>query len=126
MTFSPDIIKGEQGAIAMNAVRVTNMSFKVTCYSFSPPRVQLDETGAQQAMTEVVPPARKDAGTYEDTVVFTSEGPHHIICFNGTCRTREKVFAGDYPAWHATKVTDRRRDPVADAAAVRATTSKLG
>ena len=91
MAFDSSIIKGEQGAIAMDAVRVTKMSFKVTCYSFSPPRVQLDETGAQQAMTEVVPPAGKDAGTYEDTVAFTSEGPHHIICFNGTPDPREGV-----------------------------------
>src|SRR4029077_2450237 len=102
--FDPENIYGEEGAIGMDAVMVTKMSFRVTCYSHTTPHVQLDETGAQQAMTEVVAPDGPNAGTYEDTVTFTSEGPHHIICFNNTCRTREKVFAGDIPIWDPGKV----------------------
>lgn len=121
-------IQGEQGAISMEATRVAgdNMSFNVECHSFSPPRVQLDETGVQSPMTEYSPPSGDVAGTYIDAVTFTSKGGHAITCFNGTTRVRQRVFAGDYPAWNAQKVADNRLGPVEDAAAIAATTSKLG
>jgi hypothetical protein len=131
MAVDPVAIEGEEGAISMDvdpvALDATHMQFVVECASFTPPHVQLDETGAQTPMTQVTAPDGTGMpGTYRDTVTFTSNGGHVIICFNGTTRARQRVFAGDYPAWDATNVADRRRDPIQDAAAIAATTGRLG
>jgi hypothetical protein len=90
-------IEGDEGAISMEATRVEGdlMSYNVECHSFSPPSVQLDETGTISAMTEFSAPIGNTAGTYLDTVTFPAEGAHVIICFNGTTRVRQRVFAGD-------------------------------
>lgn len=127
MPAMPEDLHGEEGAISM-AVNpgATDMEFVVACTSFQPPRLQVDESGVQTPMTQVTPPAPPTPGLYQDAVTFTSKGGRVLICFNGTTRVRQRVFAGDYPAWRATKVADRRQDPVADAAAVATTTSRLG
>lgn len=133
--FDPTLIEGEQGAIGMESWREDLMTFKVTCYSFTPPHVQLDETGAQVAMTEVTAPGAGGdpdvPGEYEATVVAESEGPHHLICFNATCRTREKVFAGDINIWDPGKVESntyagRHKDQLKQYAQMTGITGKLG
>jgi hypothetical protein len=130
--FDPTLIEGEQGAIGMETWRVDLMTFKVTCYSHTPPHVMLDETGAHQAMAEVAAPTEDGTpGTYEATVVAESEGAHHLICFNATCRVREKVFTGDIPIWDPGKVESntyagRKKDQVAQYAQMLGVTGKVG
>jgi hypothetical protein len=70
-------------------------------------------------------------GVYQATVTFTSEGPHHIICFNGTCRVREKVFVGDIPIWDPGKVASntyagRKADQRAQYQQMLGVTGKVG
>ena len=127
MGIDPESIRSEEGAITMDvSPGADNMTFVVDCASHQPPRLQLDEIGAQTPMTEVTPPASPDAGVYQDTVVFTAKGGHSIICFNGSTRVRQSVFAGDYPAWRSRLVDEQVQDPIEDAAAIGATTGKLG
>jgi hypothetical protein len=127
MALDPGVIRSEEGAISMAvSPGLTNMEFVVECASHQPPNVQVDDSGAQTPMTQVTAPAPPTAGLYQDTVTMDSKGGHVITCFNGTTRARQRVFAGDFPAWDASNVADRRRDPIEDAAGIAATTSKLG
>lgn len=133
--FDPQEIDGEQGAIHMEVTPVAGdrMTFDVEVASFSPPHYMVDETGAQVAMTQVTAPDGSGApGTYKDTVTIDSEGPHHIIAFNGTTRVREMVYAGDIPVWDPQKVADNARpagrqlDYKRQAAVTMGVTHKLG
>jgi hypothetical protein len=133
--FEPDTIDGEQGAIHMEVTPDPddNMTFKVEVASFSPAYYMVDETGTHVAMTQVTAPDGAGApGTYEDTVVCESEGPHHIIAFNGITRVREMVYAGDIPVWDPVKVAQNARPAgrqagyKAQAAQTMAVTHKLG
>jgi hypothetical protein len=101
MSVDPAVIYGEEGAISMDAMPVgaDPTSWVVEVASHSPVSYQMDETGPDVVMTQVTAPAGPVAGLYRDTVNFTSVGDHVIICFNGTTRVRERVFAGEYPAW---------------------------
>lgn len=129
----PAPITGEQGAIAMavNPVAGNNMAFDVTCNSFDPPSVQKDETGAQTPMTQTTAPSGNTPGLYTNRVTFTSEGDHDIICFNSATRVRQKVFAGDIPAWDPDKVQGNtfagRQEKIRNqGAAIMRTTGKIG
>jgi hypothetical protein len=129
MTLDTNIIEGEQGAISMEATvhPTTPGQVDVECLSHDPPYVMLDETGAPTAMTQVTPPtADGTPGTYTAVIAAVPDGPHAIICYNAQCRVRQRLFIGTYPAWDAAKVAENIQKPIDDAAAIAATTSRLG
>jgi len=124
-----DPIKGVQGAISMvvvPSVASGETSFQVTVGSYQQPYCQVDETGTPLAMDSTLAPSGDNAGEWQATVGPLSVGPHEIICYNGTTRARQRVFAGDYPAFNAQKVAWKAQKPLQDAAAIGATTSRLG
>jgi hypothetical protein len=102
-------IDGEQGAITMKVTPHATIPgrFDVEVGSFDQPFVMVDETGVPAAMTQVSPPdGTGGAGEWSGTVVGLPDGPHAIICYNATCRVRQKVYAGDIPFWDPGAVKD--------------------
>jgi hypothetical protein len=125
-----DPIKGQPGAISMAVepgVASGDVTFQVTVGSFTQPYCKVDDTGTPIAMALTLAPSDPEtAGEWQATMGPLTLGPHEIICYNGTTRARHRVFAGAYPAWDAGNVLDHRRDPIEDAAAIGATTGRLG
>jgi hypothetical protein len=119
------------GSISMEATRSAgdNMTFHVECHSHSPAKVQLDNTGALQDMTEFSPPSEDVAGAYLADVTFTSIGPHRINCINGTTSAAQRVFAGEIPVWDADKYKKNALEVIqlerTNAAKIAATTGTL-
>lgn len=132
MGVDPVAIEGEEGAITMDLTPVQgdNMSWTVECASFELPYVQLDETGAQVPMGQMTAPDGSGMpGIFQYDATFTSEGEHVIICFNGTTRVRERVFAGDIPAYDPSKyqltAAEIKTQERAKAAKILVTTGRL-